>query len=148
MVINAKLTKRAYQLTNRGYLVQRKVIKFTCFLLLGCVLGCASAPPSKTLPQSEVAVSSIDHPNYRNYVGGDIEVVQSKLRRAKEAVANKGHAIAEQLAQQILLDVEVIKIKTQRMTTEQEVEKLEASITNLHQELQWREPVQLSPLDE
>lgn len=125
-----------------------KIIHFTCFLLLGGILGCASTPPSKTLPHSEVAVSSVDHSNYRKYVGDDIAAVHGKLQRAKEAATNKDHLVAEQLAQQILLDVELMKLKTQRMNTEQEVKNLESSITNLHQELQWREPVQLSPLDQ
>ncbi len=132
----------------RVSLMHFKTIIFTCFLLLGGILGCASTPTSKTLPQSEVAVSSVDHSNYKKYVGNDVETVQEKLQRARDAAANKDNLITEQLAQQILLDVELIKLKTQRMNAEQEVKELETNIINLHQELQWREPIQLTPLEQ
>ena len=125
-----------------------QIIKFTSYLLLGAMLGCSSAPPSKTLPQSEVAVSSIDHSNYRNFLNDDVDAAQSKLEQAKDAATNKNHLIAEYLAQQILVDVELIKLKTQRLQTEQEVKYLETEIENLHKEIQWREPVQLSPLEQ
>ena len=125
-----------------------KTIKFISFLLLGAILGCSSTPPSKTLPQSEVAVSSIDHPNYRKFVDEDVAAVQSKLKQAKNAASNKNHLTAEHLAQQVLVDVELIKLKTQRLQTEEEVKNLEAEIENLHKEIQWREPVRLSPLEQ
>lgn len=118
------------------------------FTLLVNVISCASTPPSETLPQSEVAASSIDHSNYRNFVNEDVENVLSKLKHAEDAAAENNHKLAEQLAQQILVDIELIKLKTQRLNVEQDVEKLESSITSLHQELQWREPVKLSPLDQ
>ena len=148
MCNKCQTTLLAQQLSDKEYLMHFKTINFACFLLLNGILGCASTPPSKTLPHSEVAVTSVDHANYRKYVGDDVTAVQEKLQRAKEAATNKDHLVAEQLAQQILLDVELVKLKTQRMNTEQEVKNLESSITNLHQELQWREPVQLSPLDQ
>ena len=125
-----------------------KTIKYISYLLLGIILACSSIPPSKTLPQSEVAVASIDHANYRNLAGGDVESIESKLQRAKSAAANKEHALAEQLAQQILVDVELLKLKTQRLKAEQDVKILESDIANLHKEIQWREPVQLSPLEQ
>lgn len=124
-----------------------KISVFTSVFLLSGLLGCTSISPSKTLPQSEVAVSSVNHTNYRSYVAADVDAVQTKLQRANDAAINKEHQTAEQLAQQILVDVELIKIKAQRISAEQKVTSLEASITNLHQELQWREPIRLSPLD-
>lgn len=124
-----------------------KNIKIIGYLLLGTIFACSSTPPSNTLPQSQVAVSSVDHSNYRKYVDEDVQAVQAKLQLAKDAATNKDHLTAELLAQQILVDVEFIKLKTQRLDAEQEVNNLEADITNLHQEIQWREPVQLSPLN-
>jgi len=116
--------------------------------LLVCLLtACASAPPSKTLPQSKVAVSSIDHSNYRKHTGNDVDAVIAKLKRAQTLDANKESETAEQLAQQILVDVELIQIKTQRLNIAQEVQQIESGITNLNEELEWREPVQLSPLN-
>ena len=123
------------------------LIKFSFYAMLGTIAACASTPPSKTLPESEVAVSSVDHENYRKFVNDDIVAVQTKLQRARDATKNKDHLAAEHLAQQILVDVELIKLKTQRIHAQQDVKNLEESITNLHQEIQWREPVKLSPLE-
>lgn len=120
----------------------------SCIILLVNISSCANTPPSETLPQSEVAATSINHRNYRNYVNEDVEDVLAKLKLAEEAAAENDHRLAEQLAQQVMVDIELLKLKTQRLTTKEEVEKLEASITSLHQELQWREPVTLSPLDQ
>ena len=80
-------------------------------------------------------------------VGNEIENVIAKLHKAKNATANKDHKQAEYLAQQILVDVELIQLRSQRINVENEVKELESSITNLHQELQWREPVKVSPLE-
>ena len=112
------------------------------------LFACASTPPSVTLPQSKVAVSSVDHANYRRHVSNDIDAVKAKLKQAESLAAEKQHASTEQLAQQILVDVELIQIKTQRMNVDQEVARIENSISNLNQELKWREPVQLSPLNQ
>lgn len=119
-----------------------------CLLLSSLLLACASTPPSKTLPQSKVAVTSVDHTNYRKHVSSDVDTVKAKLKQAQDLEANKQHVTAEQLAQQILVDVELIQIKTQRLNVAQEVKQLEDSITNLNDELNWREPVQLSPLSQ
>ncbi len=116
-------------------------------LLTGLLFACASTPPSATLPQSKVAVSSVDHANYRKHVASDIDAVKAKLKQAESLTVEKQHATAEQLAQQILVDVEFIQIKTQRMNVDQEVAQIESSISNLNQELKWREPVQISPLN-
>ena len=119
-----------------------------CILLLSCALfACASTPPSKTLPQSKVAVSSVDHTNYRKHAGSEIDAVKTKLKQAQTLELNKQHDLAEQLAQQILVDVELIQIKTQRVNVEEEVKELESSIINLNEELKWREPVQVAPLN-
>ena len=74
--------------------------------------------------------------------------VKAKLKQAQAFEAEKQHGSAEQLAQQILVDVELIQIKTQRLNVEREVKQIESSISNLNQELKWREPVQLSPLNQ
>lgn len=111
------------------------------------LFACASTPPSKTLPQSKVAVSSVDHNNYRKHLDSDVNAVKTKLKQAQIYQTEKQHEEAEQLAQQILVDVELIQIKTQRMNVDQEVMQIENSITNLNQELKWREPVELSPLN-
>ncbi len=124
-----------------------KTIKFISYFLLFILLGCSSVPPSESLPQSEVAVASIDHANYKVHLQSDIELIQSKLALAKQAATNKDHQTAEQLAQQILVDVELIKLRTQRLNVQQDVNDLEKEIANLHKEIQWREPVQLSPLN-
>jgi len=117
-------------------------------LIASLLLACASTPPSKTLPQSKVAVSSVDHTNYRKHVSSDIDAVKAKLKQALELETNKQHEPAEQLAQKIIIDVELIQIKTQRLSVEQEVKQIENSIFNLNQELKWREPVQLTPLNQ
>lgn len=128
--------------------MRNKIIKYAGYSLLSIVMACSSTPPSKTLPQSEVAVASINHANYRNFANEDVKAVESKLQHAKNAAANKDHALSEILAQQILVDVELLKLKTQRLSAEQDVINLESEISNLHQEIQWREPVQLSPLEQ
>ncbi len=114
----------------------------SCFLI-----ACASTPPSKTLPQAKIAVESINHANYRKHVKNEIEAVKSKLKDAQAAEAEKQHALAEQHAQQILVDVELIRIKTQRLTIDQEVKEIEHSVRNLNEELKWREPIQVAPLN-
>jgi len=119
-----------------------------CLLLSSILFACASTPPSKTLPQSKVAVSSIDHTNYRKHLSSDVDTVKAKLKQAQSLEAEKQHASAEQLAQQILVDVELIQIKTQRLNVEREVKQIKSSISSLNQELKWREPVQLSPLNQ
>lgn len=123
---------------------------FICMGLLisSLLLACASTPPSRTLPQSKVAVSSVDHTNYRKHLSSDVDAVKAKLKQAQAFEADKQHGSAEQLAQQILVDVELIQIKTQRINVEREVKQIENSISNLNQELKWREPVQLSPLNQ
>ncbi len=125
-----------------------KINKFLGYLLLLTVFSCASTPPSQTLPHAEVAVTSIDHANFQKYTNEDIAAAKTKLQQAQHAAEIKEHSQAEQLAQQILVDVELIKIKTQRLSLEQDVKDLEDEIANLHQEIQWREPVQLSPLNQ
>jgi hypothetical protein len=117
-------------------------------LFTGILFACASTPPSATLPQSKVAFSSVDHANYRKHVGSDVDAVNAKLNQAESLAAEKKHTPAEHLAQQILVDVELIQIKTQRLNVDQEVTQIENSISNLNQELKWREPVQLSPLNQ
>ncbi len=118
-----------------------------CIVFSSLLMACASTPPSKTLPQSKVAVSSIDHNNYRKHSNDEVNAVKSKLEQAQAFASEKQHLASEQLAQQILVDVEFIQIQTQRMNVDQEVKEIEDSITNLNQELKWREPVQLSPLN-
>ena len=114
----------------------------SCFLV-----ACASTPPSKTLPQSKIAVESINHANYQKHVKNEIEAVKQKLKDAKAFEVEKQHILAEQLAQQILVDVELIRIKTQRLIVEQEVKEIEHSVRNLNEELKWREPIQVAPLN-
>ncbi|QMU60875.1 MAG: DUF4398 domain-containing protein [Gammaproteobacteria bacterium] len=138
-----KVNLNPHRLSHKGYLYI-----CICLFLSSLLLACASTPPSKTLPQSKVAVSSVDHTNYRKHVSGDVDTVKAKLKQAQDLEADKQHATVEQLAQQILVDVELIRIKTQRLNVEQEVKKIESSISNLHDELNWREPVQLSPLNQ
>jgi uncharacterized protein YacL (UPF0231 family) len=116
-------------------------------LIISLLVACASAPPSKTLAQSKVAVSSVDHNNYRKHLNDEVNDANSKLQRAQKLEAKKQHSSAERLAQQILVDVELIQIKTQRLNVEQEVKKIENSIAILHEELKWREPIQLTPLN-
>ncbi|MEM7401219.1 MAG: DUF4398 domain-containing protein [Pseudomonadota bacterium] len=117
------------------------------FVFASLLMACASTPPSKTLPQSKVAVTSIDHANYRKYVSDDIDSVKNKLIKAQAHATEKQHAEAEHLAQQILVDVELIQIKTQRLIVEQEVKQIESSVSNLNEELKWREPVQVTPIN-
>jgi|GEM_PF-2094312 len=125
------------------------VARLVCIALLTALMvACASAPPSKTLPQSKVAVSSIDHKNYRKHTGNDVDAVKAKLKQAEAFQAEKQHENAEQLAQQILVDVELIQIRTQRMNVEAEVNQIESGITNLDEELEWRKPIQIKPLNQ
>ncbi len=119
-------------------------IIFTCVFLYAC----ASTPPSKTLPESEIAVKSISHSNFEKLVGPDVIDVQQKLVQAKQATSNNENQLAEHLAQQILVDVELIKVKSQRILSDQELSELEASIVNLNHELQWRSPINVAPLKE
>lgn len=143
------MTKRPKNSPNNTFIVGNyKFTSIGVYLLLPCLLfACASAPPSKTLPQSKVAVSSIDHNNYRKHLSDDVNTVKAKLKHAQALEKEKQHVEAEQLAQQIIVDVELIQIKTQRINVDQEVKNIESSITNLSQELNWREPVQFSPLN-
>lgn len=119
-----------------------------CISISFLLLACASAPPSKTLPQSKVAVSSVDHKNYRKHASNNVDAVKAKLKQAQALETSKEHETVEQLAQQILVDVELIRIRTQRLNVEQEVKQIESGINNLNEELKWREPVQLSPLNQ
>lgn len=152
-LLNARLSDMPKEASNyEPYAPLTKLINQFALLsfsiLITCLLfACASTPPSVTLPQSKVAVSSVDHTNYRKHVGSDVDAVKTKLKQAETLAAEKQHATAEQLAQQILVDVELIQIKTQRLNVDQEVTQIENSIANLNQELKWREPVQLSPLN-
>ncbi len=138
-----------YSLNNTMIILNsRNSLICICLLLSSLLFACASTPPSKTLPQSKVAVSSIDHANYRKHLGSDVDSVKARLKQAQSLEAEKKHGSAEQLAQQILVDVELIQIKTQRLNVEREVKQIESSISNLNEELKWREPVQLSPLNQ
>ena len=141
---NDRPEDRADKLTIK--LIEKSSLLCFCILLSSLLFACASTPPSATLPQSKVAVSSVDHANYRKHVGSDVDVVKAKLKQAESLAAEKQHTPAEHLAQQILVDVELIQIKTQRLNVDQKVTQIENSIANLNQELKWREPVQLSPL--
>ncbi len=116
-------------------------------LLVLLLSSCASSPPSKTLPQAKVAVTSVDHANYRKHVSSEIDAVKTKLLQAQKLEADKNHMQSEQLAQQILVDVEWIQIKTQRLIVDGEVKQLEDSISNLNEELKWREPINVTPLN-
>ena len=116
-------------------------------LIISLLSACTSSPPSKTLPQAKIAVTSVDHANYHNHAHNDIEAVKIKLAEAQKHALNKKHTLSEQLAQQILADVEWIQIKTQRSIVDEEVKQVEDSISNLNQELKWREPVQVAPLN-
>lgn len=134
--------------TRKTRLAIHRQYKFFCYVLTSSLLiACASAPPSQTLPQSKVAVSSVDHANYRNHVRAEVDAVKAKLTQAQNLEAEKQHTPAEQLAQQILVDVELIQIRTQRLNVEAEVKQIEDNISNLNEELKWREPVELSPLN-
>lgn len=126
-----------------------KTLLNLCLFILtsSLLLACASTPPSKTLPQSKVAVESVDHANYRKHAASDIDAAKSKLSQAQALETEKQHLQAEQLAQQILVDVELIQIKAQRMNVEQEMKQLQSSVSNLNEELKWREPIQVSPLN-
>ena len=144
------MTKRLNFMLNRTiitYIFKYSHIYF-CLLVTSLLAACASAPLSNTLPQSKIAVSSIDHNNYRRHLNDDVNTVNSKLQKAQNLEAKKQHGFAELLAKQILVDVELIKIKTQRLNVEQEVKQLENSIAILHEELKWREPIQLTPLNQ
>ena len=118
------------------------------YLVLIINISCASNPPPQTLPQAKVAVSSVNNGNYKNYVPTDVDQLITKLQQAEEANSNKQNNQAEQLAQQILIDVELIQLKTQRIIAEQETKNLQASINSLNKELEWREPIELTPLNE
>ncbi len=134
---------------NASFTKSSKFLLICIYLLMaGPLISCASSPPSRTLPQSKVAVSSVDHSNYRKHVSNDVDEAKNKLQQALELEANNQHGSAEHLAQQIIADVELIKIKTQRLNVELEVKQVESSISNLHEELKWREPIQLTPLNQ
>ena len=122
------------------------LILLLTILTFGLLLGCASTPPSKSLPQSKVAVESVDHANYRKYVANDVDAAKTKLAKAQAHATEKQHAQAEHLAQQILVDVELIQIKTQRLNVEHEMKQVESSVSSLNEELKWREPIQVAPL--
>ncbi|MFK7816870.1 MAG: hypothetical protein AB8B92_11105 [Gammaproteobacteria bacterium] len=144
------MTKRPKNSLNNALIMpkSKNVSIGICVLLLTLLSACSSTPPSKTLPQSKVAVSSIDHKNYRKHLNGDVAAAKSKLQKAQAFAVEKQHIEAEQLAQQILVDVELIQITTQRLNVDQEVKQIENSIANLNEELKWREPIQLSPLNQ
>lgn len=131
------------------YIITMKMFYSILFTLVvsGLLVACASTPPSKTLPQSKVAVDSVDHANYRKYVKSDVDAVKNKLENAQALALEKQHALTEQLAQQILVDVELIQIKTQRLIVEDDVKEIEYSVKNLNEELKWREPIQVAPLN-
>jgi septal ring factor EnvC (AmiA/AmiB activator) len=134
--------------TQKTSIAIREPYKILCFAVLSILLfACASVPPSKTLPQSKVAVSSVDHAIYRKHVKPEVDAVKAKLTQAQNLEAEKQHVLAEQLAQQILVDVELIQIRTQRLNVEAEAKQIEDNISNLNEELKWREPVELSPLN-
>jgi hypothetical protein len=145
MLNNNLINTNPHGFSHRAYV---RICICICLLLSSLLLACASTPISKTLPQSKEAVSSVDHTNYRKHVSNNVDTVKAKLKHAQNLETNKQHAKAEQLAQQILVDVELIQIKTQRLNVEQEVKQIEVSIANLNNELNWREPVQLSPLNQ
>ena len=133
---------------NSPKFTKRMLASKEALLVLSCLLSaCASSPPSKTLPQAKVAVTSVDHANYRKHVSNEIDAVKTKLSQAQKLEANKDHMQSEQLAQQILVDVEWIQIKTQRLIVDGEVKQLEDSISNLNEELKWREPINVTPLN-
>lgn len=127
-------------------IVFKTTILFSCISILLSQISCANSPPSETLPQSEVAVSNIEHASYRQLADEDISNVVDKLKNAVNAQANDENKRAEQLAQQILVDIELIHLKVQRITAENNIEALESNITALHHELQWREPVNIHPM--
>lgn len=144
------MTKRPKNMPNNAFSnnychISKLIISMIISTLL---FSCASTPPSQTLPQSKVAVASVDHSNYRNYLNNEVEQVKSKLEQAQSLATNNQHEQAEQLAQQILVDVELIQIKTQRLSEQNEVKQIEESIANLHEELKWREPIQITPLNQ
>jgi len=144
------MTKRPKYTLSNAFIKSSSIYTTICFYLLiaSLLLACASNLPSESLPQSKVAVSSIDHPNYRMHVSSDIDAVKAMLKQALELEANNQHEPTEQLAQKIIVDVELIQIKTQRLSVEKEVKQIENSIFILNQELKWREPVQLAPLNQ
>ena len=144
---NFQILKEAGRYFNTYYPGKYKHNIILLNILFILLIGCSSAPPSKTLPHAEVAVAGIDHRNYKNLVAIDVENAKNKLHQAQSAATNKEHEVSENLSQQLLVDVELIQIKSQRISMENEVKTFESNITNLHQELQWREPVQVSPLD-
>ncbi len=134
-------------MTATSFTLKRFALKENLLVLVCLLSACASTPPSTTLPQAKVAVASVDHANYRKHVGNDIDAVKTKLVQAQNLEANKDYMLSEQLAQQILVDVEWIQIKTQRLIVDGEVKQLEGSISNLNQELKWREPINVAPLN-
>lgn len=144
------MTKRHKYMLNNAFVAQNRkyLLIFSCILISSTLIACASTPPSKTLPQAKVAVSSVDHSNYRKHLNDDVSHVKNKLEQAQKLATSKQHQQAEQLAQQILVDVELIQIQTQRLSAENEVQQIEGSIANLHEELKWREPIQITPLNQ
>ena len=143
------MTKRLNYKPIKAIIKPSSICTTICYHLLIAylLLSCASTPPSRTSPQSKEAVSSVDHENYRRYVNSEVDAVKTKLKQALELETNKQHEPAERLAQKIIVDVELIQIKTQRLSVEKKVKHIENSIFNLNQELKWREPIQLVPLN-
>jgi len=82
-----------YSLNNAMIIINSRTALICMGLLISSLLiACASTPPSKTLPQSKVAVSSVDHTNYRKHLSSDVDAVKAKLKQAQSLEADKQHS--------------------------------------------------------
>ncbi len=76
--------------------------------------GCASTPVSKE--KMAVAESSVQHANTSSTsesAGAELQIALNKLARARQAVANKDYALANQLAEQTEVDALVAELHAQ-----------------------------------
>ncbi len=126
------------------------VLRLPALLLWASLLliACASTPPSTTLPQARIAVKSAENSEIKNYAAEAVKAARDKLSQAESAAANKDNEQAEYFAQQAMVNIELAEVVAKSRKTSNQAQELENSIRNFKAEMEWRSPIDVTPLDQ
>lgn len=120
----------------------RSVALTACLALASC----AAIPTFSTLDYAHNTVSAVESGTPQGDATNAVNEAKAKLILAEQSRDRGEVAQAEQYAQEAVANAEYASALNRRERTNQELQLLEANFQNLQRELEWREPLNIEPL--
>ncbi len=130
------------------YRSKRNVWHIPFFSLAACLAlaSCAATPTFSTFDYARNAVNTVDSDTHQGDAANAVSDAKAKLILAEQSLEQNEVTEAQQYELEAIANAEYAAALTHRERTSQELQLLEANFQNLQRELEWREPLDLEPL--